>query len=210
MSRGALVGLAASAAVLLYRFRARWQVFVVACLLIGVAAVMPATFIDRVVSIGDPDDTGAGRTKIWAIGLDAAQRHGLFGSGLSTFLEVYTQTVALPPSKGGGRAGHNTYLTAWVELGIVGVVLLVAAVSCHLFQARRIGRLINATAVATRAAEAACYGVLVSVFFGDYLWTKYFWLPWILLAWGVQGRERPAPPPTRAPREQASGRLSRP
>ena len=101
--------------------------------------------------------------------------------------------MVVSPSKG-GRGAHNTYLSAWVELGIVGLTLLLTAVGCHLYSARRVRRRMDPRAVVAKATEAACYGVLVSVFFGDYLWTKYFWLPWILLAWGVQEREEPVAP----------------
>jgi hypothetical protein len=41
--------------------------------------------------------------------------------------------------------------------------------------------------VITHAAEAGCYGLLVTAFFGDVMWTKFFWMPWIILAWGFQG-----------------------
>jgi hypothetical protein len=35
------------------------------------------------------------------------------------------------------------------------------------------------------ALEAACVGALMSCVFGDVLFTKSFWLGWILLTWAI-------------------------
>jgi O-antigen ligase len=204
MSRGALVGIAAMALVFLYRFRVRWQVLLLVCLLVGVAATMPGVFFDRILAVGDKDATGAGRTKIWAVGIEALANHGLVGAGFKTFLDVYGRTVPIPPGKG-ERGAHNMYLAIWVEVGIVGLALLVGAVACQLLAARRAAgsKDSGTTTIAVRATEAACYGMLVSVFFGDFLWSKFFWLPWILLAWGVHTRERQPLKPVNAQPEEA-------
>jgi O-antigen ligase len=192
MSRAALLGIATTAAVLFYRFRMRWPVFVVVCLLlIGVAATMPAAFFDRILAVGDKDATGSGRTKIWSIGLEALESNWLVGAGFKSFLDVYSRTVPLPLGQG-GRAAHNIYLAISVELGIVGLVLFLGAITSHLVMgARRArgGTSSETTTIVVRSMEAACYGVLVTSFFIDALWSKYFWLLWILLAWSVQVRE---------------------
>jgi O-antigen ligase len=189
MSRAALLGVCAMMAVFLYRFRARWQVLLVMFLLVAVATTMPATFFNRILAVGDKDSTGAGRTKIWAIGIEALGSHGLIGAGFKSFVDVYSRTVPLPPTRG-GKAAHNMYLAIWVELGIVGLAFLLGAVACHLLAAHRArsGTGSHTTTIVGRAAEGACYGILVSAFFGDPLWAKYFWMPWILSAWSVQRR----------------------
>jgi hypothetical protein len=43
------------------------------------------------------------------------------------------------------------------------------------------------------ALEAACVGMLVSAFFGDRLWSKVFWLPWILLTWATYSAREAEP-----------------
>lgn len=188
-SRGALVGVVVMTAVFLYRFRTRWQVMLVACLMLGVAATMPATFIGRIVAVADKDSTGAGRTGIWEVGIEALATFGLVGGGFRGFPEIYAHTVALNPHQG-GRAPHNVYLGVWVELGIVGLLLMLIALGCHLWMAHRT-RGTDSVSFVTRAAEAACYGLLATSFFSDVLWHKPFWLPWILMTWGIQQRERP-------------------
>jgi O-antigen ligase len=190
MSRGALLGVAVMLAVIVYRFRIRWPILLVGCLLIGVATLMPAAFFDRIASVADRDSTGAGRTEIWKVGIAALEHHGVIGGGFRNFGEIYGRTVPLNPDQG-GRAAHNMYLATWVELGVVGLALLLAALGCHLWAARR-ARGPGSRALVTRAAQAAGFGALVVAFFGDPQWTKDFWLPWVLMAWGVQPRATPA------------------
>jgi O-antigen ligase len=191
MSRGALLGVVVMAAVFLIRFRLRWQVLVAGCLLIGVAAIMPATFLNRILSTGSTDTTGTGRTEIWEVGIKALQTYGLVGAGLRSFPEAYARTVPLNPSQD-GRASHNEYLAIFVELGVVGLMLLLAAIACQLWAARR-ARNSDPAIFVVRSVEAACYGLLATAFFSNILWTKFFWLPWILLAWGVQQRDSSEP-----------------
>jgi O-antigen ligase len=186
-SRGALLGVVVMAIVFVFRFRSHWQVLLVVCLLLIVATVMPAAFIDRIVSVADKDSTGAGRTAIWAVGIEALETFGLFGGGFRSFPEIYGRTVPLNPMQG-GRAPHNVYLGTWVEVGIIGLVLMLMALGAHLWAVHR-ARGLGSAKFATRAAEAACYGLLATSFFSDVMWTKFFWLPWIILAWGVQQQE---------------------
>ena len=40
------------------------------------------------------------------------------------------------------------------------------------------------------ALEAACIGTLMSGMFADILWTKTFWLAWILLTWAMHSEKR--------------------
>jgi O-antigen ligase len=180
MSRGALVSVMAMIAAATYRLRAGWRVLLVAAVLLGLVATMPDAFFDRVSRVlpGGADPTGAGRTGIWAVGLAALARHWVLGAGLNNFGLAYNQIVVGP-----GRAAHNTYLVTWVELGLPGLVFLVAGVVAHFlaYPRRRDagfgGRILRGT------IDAACIGVLVGAFFGDRFWMKYFWLPWVLSTW---------------------------
>jgi hypothetical protein len=79
-----------------------------------------------------------------------------------------------------------------VEVGIVGLVFMLAASAAQLWAAHR-ARGLGPRMVVMRAAEAACYGLLATSFFSDVLWHKFFWLPWILVAWGLQERQEPGP-----------------
>jgi O-antigen ligase len=81
-----------------------------------------------------------------------------------------------------GHTAHNIYLMVPVELGIPGLALMLAAISSALLAVRR-ARRAGQGSVALSALEAACIGTLTSAVFFDSLWTKMFWLPWILLTW---------------------------
>ena len=49
--------------------------------------------------------------------------------------------------------------------------------------------------IALNALEAACVGVLMAGLFADNLFTKSFWLAWILLAWAMYS-EKPKDEPS--------------
>jgi O-antigen ligase len=209
VSRGALAAVLVAGAVFVFRFRLRWKILLIAALMIGLVVVLPSTFMDRILAIADKDTTGSGRTGIWGVALQALGTYGLVGGGFRSFGEVYGLTVPLNPNQG-GRGAHNIYLGTWVELGIVGLVILLVAVTAPLWTAHRV-RGSGARMIITHAAEAGCYGVLVAAFFSDVLWRKFFWLPYILLAWSVQeeklapseiGPEKPSPQTRAEPRPE--------
>jgi O-antigen ligase len=84
-------------------------------------------------------------------------------------------------------AAHNIYLEVAVELGIVGLVLLLTAMVSQLRAASRCRKNVADNLGGTIVAyEAACYAILVSAFFIGVLWEKWFWLAWILLAVAVR------------------------
>jgi len=181
-SRGGLVALILTMLVFVCRSRVRWQALVPIAMLLVLVMVVPETFFARAVKVAAGEDaTGAGRTEIWSVGLTALEHVGLFGAGLANYKETFRFAEAYSAwSKG----PHNTYLGTWVELGIIGLVLMLAALASHLLAARgarRGGR----EGVLLSAIEAACFGMLASAFFGDRLWLKFFWLPWILLTWAI-------------------------
>jgi O-antigen ligase len=182
MSRGALLALIVTIAVLLYRMRVRRHVVVVMVVLLAVATMMPDAFYERVGSVATGEDsTGAGRTEIWAVGLKALERFGILGAGLDNFPDVHRLYAA---ARRGGFAAHNIYLMMWVEAGIIGLALMLAALGSHLLAARS-ARKADGGGVALSAVEAGCVGTLVLNLFGDGIWDKMFWLSWILLIWAI-------------------------
>jgi O-antigen ligase len=187
MSRASLAAVALMIGVLLYRFRMRWQVLAVIGVLTALLPLMPDLFFQRVSDVfTGAETTGAGRTGIWEVGVRALERFGWFGAGLSNFPAVYDMYASTPP-RGLSRGAHNTYLGTWVESGVVGLVFLLAAVVSHLRIVKRPNEGMS-QAVLPAVCEAACFGFLVVAFFGDPLWTKAFWLPWILTVWASRAR----------------------
>jgi len=69
-------------------------------------------------------------------------------------------------------------------------LLILAALGGH-FAAARMARKAGRNTVALAALEAACVGMLVVSMFGDEVWTKQFWLPFILLMWAAYVPRRP-------------------
>jgi O-antigen ligase len=183
MSRGALVAMIVTISVLLYRTRARKEIFVATLVLLALTAAMPEQLYRRITSLFTGEDvTGSGRTGLWALGLEALlDGFAAFGAGLGNTPDVYGLYVL---RNEGGFGFHNAYLSLWVELGIVGMALLFAAFASHLLVVRRAAAA-GHSGLVLGAAEAACFGVLASIFFGDYFWVKSFWLPWILVTWAI-------------------------
>ncbi|HJZ72627.1 MAG TPA: O-antigen ligase family protein [Vicinamibacterales bacterium] len=179
MSRGSLVAMIVMMCVWLFRVRVRWQVLLIIGALAALLPLMPDLFFLRVTNlITGEESTGAGRTEIWKVGLSLLQRVGWLGSGVDSFPTVYS-VHGVP---GHPTGAHNTLLSTSIELGVVGVVLLVLAVFSHLRMARASTSSMPGAAFAA-AIEAACFGAVVTACFGDDLWTKTFWLPWILAVW---------------------------
>jgi len=180
MSRGNLLAMTIMLCVLLLRSRVSWQAVVVVGVLAALLTFMPDLFFERInVVITGEEPTGAGRTEIWKVGLALLSRFGWAGSGLDTFATAYA-TYGVPG--GAGRGSHNTYLGIWVELGVVGLALVAMLLFSHLRIARYTRNSISKIGFPV-AIEAVCYAILVASCFGDDLWTKTFWAPWILAVW---------------------------
>jgi O-antigen ligase len=187
MSRASLVAVGMMMCVLLYRFRVRWQVLAIVGVFAALLPLMPDLFFDRVGSLFTGEDaTGAGRTEIWKVSVSALERFGWFGAGLANHPAAYDMYASTPP-RGLSRGAHNAFLGTWVELGVVGLALLLAVFIAHL----RTGKRGNGSMVEVAfpaAIEAACFGFLVVAFFGDVLWRKAVWVPWILAVWASRTR----------------------
>jgi len=152
--------------------------------LVALTATMPDAFYDRVGAVVTGEDsTGSGRTEIWQAGFEALRRFGILGAGLDNFPAVHRIYVTQGP-KPNAMGAHNIYLLAWVELGIFGLAMMLAAAGGHLLSVRRVRRAGNKEIILA-ALEGACFGVLALSLFADLLWTKFFWLPWILVTWAM-------------------------
>jgi O-antigen ligase len=185
MSRGSLVAVAAMVSLLLYRTRARSRMLLVVGILMAVIALMPELFFERITNVWTGDDsTGSGRTDIWAIGTQALESFGIIGAGLGNFPAVYDRYAYTPPLLP-ARGAHNIYLMTWVELGVIGLTLLSLAIVGHVRMGHRKAHDTTDATMAT-AVEATCFGFLIIALFGDPLWTKAFWMPWILTVWAAR------------------------
>jgi putative inorganic carbon (hco3(-)) transporter len=189
MSRAALIAVAAIFVVFLIRLGPnRRIVTVISTLLLGIVA-MPSTFFSRIreaVATG-----GAGRLDIWRGGISVLKQYWLTGAGLNNFPVAYNDFAGRGRIfEGYGRGSHNTYLNVLCELGIVGFLLLVAGLVAHLRSVQRLRSVTGKIPVQVVGFEAACWAMLVFSFFADDLWSKAFWLDWILLLMAVRVAEK--------------------
>jgi O-antigen ligase len=130
MSRGALVAIAVTILVLAYRNGVRWQMLVPLGLLLGLVPTLPEAFFTRIDRAFTGADRG-GRIEIWKTGVEALEQFGVLGAGLGNYTEIYRFSEAYSPGSE-MKVAHNIYLGTWVELGILGLVLMLAALASHL------------------------------------------------------------------------------
>lgn len=196
-SRGTLVALAAMGVVaILYTKR---RVILTAILGVGAALVfLIPSELSRRLSEGTAS-TGTGRTDIWRVGLAAIPNHWLLGSGQGTFVTAYNQSFFLayqPQFLEWDRDPHNLIISTLVELGVMGLLLLILAL---IMQYRSV-RLIpddNEFAWLKPVFRATLVGLVVAAMFVDVLATKFSWLLFteMLMFAAFAGRAalRPAP-----------------
>jgi O-antigen ligase len=143
---------------------------------------MPDRFFERIENVfSGADATGAGRTEIWRVGMQALEQFGLFGAGLSNFpaaYSIYGHAFV---------AGHNAFLTTWVEVGIIGLAMLMALIVTHLRMVKPDNRY-GPAVVLPATVEAAAFAFLIIGMFGDVVWHKVFWMIWILGVWAVRAQ----------------------
>ena len=161
---------------------------------------------------------GAGRTSIWQVVFAAFQQHPFFGWGAGGSVEAYDRgflKIFQSYNAGWGRPPHNTVLQTAVELGVIGLVLILVAYFATFRQFKGIRR--GDSLFDLRIAfTAALVGLGICSMFIDLANYKYFW---VLLASIAQLRTIAAtrshgaapqavyePPPPAA----RSGRIRRP
>ncbi len=125
--------------------------------------------------------SSSGRTDIWQVGLAACPRYCPVGSGWGTFPDVYADTQASVPGARvlvgeGAYEPHNLWLLAAIELGLLGLLLLAAALSLSILEAARLP-------VGLRAPPlSALAGAVFAAFFLSNLEFKFFWMALIAVA----------------------------
>ena len=194
MSRGALVALIFVVLIFAYRLKRNpWILFFFALLPLS-TLVLPSLFFVRLKEALVTG--GAGRLDIWVVGATAFKHFFAQGAGLENFTVAFEQfRQAAPIFRGYSRPAHNIYLQVAVELGIVGICLLGAAVFSQL---RALYRAISFSRPSRRHAtlvgcEAMIWSMLAAAFFVGMLWEKTFWIVWMISAMAVHTAPRSVP-----------------
>jgi O-antigen ligase len=130
------------------------------------------------------DETGAGRSDIWKVGVAAFREHWLIGSGIGTFPDAYNSVYLAVPHHfyiKWSRPAHDLLVQSFTELGIVGGILVLTAfwfqfralISIHKADPDRWLRV---------ALEATTLGYFVAALFIDTLDMKQTWVIPIVIA----------------------------
>jgi O-antigen ligase len=132
-TRGAWVSIVAVLGVFIFPaldLRRKVAAIVLLLVLFGAVLQLPGVsnlVTERVATAGASG--GAGRTDIWSVGLVIFETSPVIGVGYANFPVAYTPQLVMEAgvgfNQGAYRAPHNLVISTSVELGLVGLVLLV-------------------------------------------------------------------------------------
>jgi O-antigen ligase len=182
-ARGAALGFGALIIYLLIRDRHRVQLALFGGVLATITIIMrgPA-YLQRWQDA--PQSGGSGRISIWQVGWHAFQQNWLYGAGYGNFPYAYDRAfigVFQSFYAEWHRASHNIILGYGVELGIIGIVLLLLAWWGQF-------RMLSGIPENDRrwpyrlALEGALIALFLSGMFADIMIQKYVWLAFMLVA----------------------------
>lgn len=186
-SRGAVLGACAIVMSYIFFLRKRTAVGVFIVVMFAVMySVVPDMFYERVGNA--VESGGSGRLDIWSVGLRALKEYWLTGAGYLNFGHAHDE-FARPTDRNFGYeythplavisvGSHNIYLQVFVELGIVGITLLIVAIASHY---RRLKNWQGQDRLDVAMLKGAFWGILVASLFLDTLRFKSFWLLWVLI-----------------------------
>lgn len=173
-SRGGLIALLVVAAMLLV-FAKRWRTLVFSlAMLVGLYSVF-APQLGRYDVTSDP--TGSQRTVIWEVVLSEAVAHWPTGIGLNA-TRFHTATL---PGLYEEKSAHNTYVQAFLETGLFGLLALLAVWAAH-------WRL-RGDSPFVLPMRAGLVGLAVAGLFLHMLGIQALWIPWIVAAQVAACRE---------------------
>lgn len=181
-SRGGAVAVAAAILYLLIRDRHRLVLGTgLGALVALVLATSGQSLIQRFATASV--NGGAGRTDIWHVGLLAFKEHWLFGAGYANFPFAYDAAFIRVPElfyTKWHRASHDIVLNTAVELGAIGLLLLICAWGSH-FRLLSFVKPDHHLYPLRLALEAAIVGLFIAGLFADIMTMKYAWMPFMLV-----------------------------
>jgi O-antigen ligase len=145
----------------------------------------------------------SGRTDIWRVGLTACSDYCSLGSGWGTFPIIYARTHATVSEArvlvgGGDYQPHNLWLLAAVEIGVLGLLVLLCALAASAIEAWQIRVERRGVALGALAGLVSALSFLSSMEF------KFFWMVLMMVALyrnlDLTEESAVAPPAVRVPR----------
>jgi O-antigen ligase len=181
-SRGALLGIAAMLAYFVIRSDRRIWLTVATVPTVVLALVLQPTLITRFATA--LSSGGSGRTDIWSVGWAAFKQHWLLGAGYNNFAfaydDVYLQAHQVHYAYW-HRAPHDLLVQSAVELGVIGLGLLLWAWWVQ-FRMLDIVPQSDSDYPIRLALEATMIGTFVAALFLDVMVMKYIWLTFTVIA----------------------------
>jgi len=180
-TRGSLIAVGVMGVYLAFVERRRIQLIAIGAIGLMASAFMPNIWLRFL----DPEQGGlGGRSGIWAIGLSAFRHYWLTGAGTGNFRLAYGEAYLKTPQTGEFfhpwmEFSHNLLVNTGVELGVVGLVLVLACwwiqfrVGKHIARASSLG-------AARSAVEAGTLGLFVVAMALDVMWYKYVWIAFMI------------------------------
>lgn len=177
-SRGALLGVAAGALLVVWRSAHRTRtLFGVACILAPLMVLTPASPLDRLLNPTVPDQESWDiRKALWDAGLVMISNHPLTGIGTGNFKSLVTLFSAEVPD----FVAHNSYVEIAAEMGVPGLFLFVATLVSAFVSLQPLARdtssrkaLIPETA---RGLQTGLLASAVALFFVSAQYQKLLWL----------------------------------
>ncbi|HTU83311.1 MAG TPA: O-antigen ligase family protein [Candidatus Acidoferrales bacterium] len=182
-SREALTAMVAIVIYFLWRSRSRLQVAAVAAVLVVTALSVTATSIwERFSTIFATG--GSGRSTIWGVGLEAAKHRPIQGYGIGNFQQAYDLfylSVRQPYPFGWDSPAHNLVLHYLVELGVIGLGLIVLFFVAQ-FRSLRVIQPSDELYDYRVMMEAALLAIAVVSMTIDLFTYKYAWLVFAMVA----------------------------
>jgi O-antigen ligase len=182
-SRAAMLSLVVL--VVFMAFRSRHRILAFGLLALSAVAVVPFALKVQERFSSAISSGGAGREDIWKVALIALKQHWLFGAGFASFPAAYDSAVLQAPLQmyvGWHRAPHNLVIATSVELGIVGIALVILALFLEYRNMARlplVGGFMDELRVAFQATLLA---ICLDALFLDLTNRKYLWLLLIMIA----------------------------
>lgn len=181
-SRSAMLAVVILFAYMVYRSRRRWAAYFLVGL--GLVAIIPfaASIASRwsiAVSSG-----GAGRTDIWRVAYLAFKDHWIIGTGYGSFETTFDQYMLRAPLDayiGWHRAPHDMLISVGVQLGVIGLALVIAAMY-FAFRDLKVPNVGGYLGDLKFGLEGTLLAILVDASFLDVIETKFLWLLFIMIA----------------------------
>jgi putative inorganic carbon (hco3(-)) transporter len=194
-SRAVLIGIAAAVPYVLFRSPPKKLKQIFVYLILGVIMfinLMDANFIARMSTIAQTiqyarssgmysETQNIDRLEFWTASLPMFKDHPM-GVGIKNFKNIVPQYDPRNP----GMDAHNTYVTCYTEIGIIGIALFLIIILEAVLQMNRIRRLVRGKSHAAEISVfATSLGAALVVYLCGYMMTHsilYAEILWILLS----------------------------